>query len=117
MDSTRAANIFIICCLAIPTVVVLYKSIVAGRELKRCNQKAIDDAFTTVIGRHNMVNVRVLKNTVRLGGLARGKNKPFEVYRVLHSPPSRWFAYTHIQDSDPVLAPISEKRALAAVHS
>jgi hypothetical protein len=116
MDSAYATNIFIIGCLAIPTVLMGYRAIAAGRGLKIRNKRTIDDAFNAATSLDGMANAVILKDYVRPGRKSR-HDKPFEVYRVLHVPPSSWFAYTHVQGADPVLTPISEQRARAAVNS
>lgn len=81
----------------------------------RKNQQTIEDAWAATITREHWKDVQVLKDTVKLGELDGTSTKPFEVYRVAHVPPDRWFAYTHVQGADPVLTPISERRAVAAV--
>lgn len=116
MDSAYATNIFIIGCLAVPTVLMVYRAIAAGRELKIRNKRVIDEAYSAVTRLDGMANAIILKNYVKLGRKGRG-DTPFEVYRVLHVPPNGWFAYTHVQGADPVLTSISEQRARAATES
>jgi hypothetical protein len=116
MDSAYATNIFITGCLAVPTALMVYRAIVAGRELKFRNKRAIDEAFHAATSLDGMSNAVILKDYVRLGRKGRG-DTPFEVYRVLYVPPTGWFAYTHVQGADPVLTPISEQRARAAADS
>lgn len=116
MDTAYATNIFFIGCLAIPTVIMGYRAIAASRALKVRNKRAIDEAFNASINLDGMSNAVILKDYVRLGRKGR-VDKPFEVYRVLHVPPTSWFAYTHVQGAEPVLTPLSEQRALIAVNS
>lgn len=116
MDSAYATNIFIIGCLAVPTVLMVYRAIAAGRELKIRNKRVIDEAYNAATSLDGMANAIILKDYVKLGRKGR-RDTPFEVYRVLHIPPAGWFAYTHVQGADPVLTPISEQRALIVVNS
>ncbi|KGF65549.1 hypothetical protein [Pseudomonas lutea] len=116
MNSAYATNVLIISCLAVPTVLMAYKALAAGRELKIRNKRVIEEAFIAAIGLHDMSQAVILKDDVNLGRKGR-KDAPFEVYRVVHAPPTSWFAYTHVQGADPVLTPISEQRALIAVNS
>ncbi|WP_296260321.1 hypothetical protein [Pseudomonas sp. UBA5706] len=116
MDSAYATNILVISCLAVPTVLMAYKAVAAGRELKIRNKRVIDEAFITATSLDDMSHAVILKDYVNLGRKGR-RDTPFEVYRVVHVPPTSWFAYTHVQGADPVLTPISEQRALIAVKS
>lgn len=79
---------------------------------QRRNRQLIEARFQLAMQQHSKPNVQIVKDRTQLGG--RG-NQRFDVHRVLHHPPDRWFVYTHIQDSEPMLVPVSEEGAMAAV--
>lgn len=82
---------------------------------RRRNRQAIEARFWLAMQQHRKPNVKILKDRTYLGGPRRNGKEPFDVHRVLHHPPDRWFVYVHIEDSEPLLMPVSEQRALAAV--
>lgn len=79
---------------------------------QRRNKQFIEARFRLAMQQHSRPDVQILKDVTQLGG--RGKQR-FDVHRVLHHPPDRWFVYTHIEDSEPMLVPVSEQRALTVV--
>jgi ABC-type nickel/cobalt efflux system permease component RcnA len=76
------------------------------------NRQLIEQRFWQAMQQHSKPNVQIVKDRTQLGG--RGKQR-FDVHRVLHHPPDRWFVYTHIEDSEPMLVPVSEEGAMAVV--
>lgn len=84
---------------------------------RRRNKKHIEEMFRKALAEHGAENLKILKDCTTLGSMRRNGKRPFEVYRTLYGPPNRWFIYIHIEGSDPVLMPISEKRAMASVNS
>lgn len=79
---------------------------------QRRNRQLIEERFRLAMQQHSKPNVRIVKDRTQLGG--RGRHR-FDVHRVLHHPPDRWFVYTHIEDSEPMLVPVSEEGAMAVV--
>jgi hypothetical protein len=73
--------------------------------------------FKQVLAANGIDNVVILKDSSKPGTQFIGgyTGSLFEVHLILHSPPSQWFAYIHIEGSSPVLTSISEERAQAAV--
>ncbi|WP_426620251.1 hypothetical protein ACP3TY_13220 [Pseudomonas rustica] len=101
----RLSLTFSVLCLAI------YRAHV---NHQRRNRKRIDEEFSKTIAQRGIENVQIHKDHTRLGYRTKGGKRPFEVHRILHDPPDRWFVYSHTEDSDPVLMPISQQRAVAA---
>lgn len=100
------------------TVFSLAVSYVFYREHRRgqCgNQDIINQAYEATLASHAIDKAQVLMDQTTLGSRLNSK-KPFEVYRILSLPPTEWYLYTHMEDSDPVLMAISEARARAAIN-
>ena len=92
----------------------LYQEHVAHR---RRNKNIIDEAFRNAMVQHGIENVETRQERIHLGNRGGIANRPFEVHRILHSAPDRWFVYMHVEYSDPVLVAISEQRAMSALNS
>lgn len=84
------------------------------RQWQRNNRKKIDQAYEITLASHCIADVQIVQDRTTLGTKREGK-KPFEVYRILLAPPNDWYSYIHIEDSEPLLTPISEARAKAAM--
>lgn len=84
---------------------------------QRRNKKKIDEAFRNAMAQHGIENVEIRQDHTRLGALGKIGKKQFDVHRILHCPPDRWFVYLHVEDTNPVLMPISEPRAMASLNS
>lgn len=90
-------------------------------ELQRLHKRN-EPVFRKALASKSVEHVKVLRDNTDIGtsgtgGFGYANFKPFQVHMILHSPPSRWFVYVHVQGSEPVLSEISEQRALAAVNS
>jgi hypothetical protein len=77
--------------------------------------------FRKALASKAVENVEVLRDntdigTTGSGGFGYKTFKPFQVHMILHSPPSRWFVYAHVEGSEPVLTEITESRARTAVN-
>jgi catechol-2,3-dioxygenase len=84
---------------------------------QRRNKKRIDEAFRKAMAQHGIENVEIQQDHTTLGARRKGGKRPFDVHRILHCPPDRWFVYLHVEDTNPVLMPISEQRAMASLNS
>jgi len=84
------------------------------RQWRRNNRKKIDQAYKVSLASDCITDVHIMQDRTTLGAKREGK-KPFEVYRILLVPPNNWYSYIHIEDSEPLLTPISEARAKAAM--
>jgi len=85
------------------------------RRGQRGNQDIINQAYEATLASHAIDKAQVLMDQTTLGSRLKSK-KPFEVYRILSLPPTQWYLYTHMEDSDPLLMAISEARARAAIN-
>lgn len=70
--------------------------------------------FRRVLEEHGIGEVEILRDSTVLGSNVHSQT-PFMVHLILRSQPDRWWIYIHVEHSDPVLKPISEARALAAL--
>jgi len=73
-----------------------------------------DPQFRSVLEQHGIGEVGILRDSTVLGSNVSPR-RPFTVHLILRSPPDRWWVYIHVENSDPVLRPISEARARAAL--
>ena len=83
---------------------------------QRRNKKQIDEAFRKAKAQHGIEHAEVRQDHTTLGARGRVGKRPFDVHRILHCPPDRWFVYIHVEDTSPVLMPISERRAMDALN-
>ena len=84
---------------------------------QRRNKKQIDEAFRKAMAQHGIENVEIRQDHTMLGARGKVGKRLFDVHRILHCPPDRWFVYIHVEDTNPVLMPISEQRAMASLNS
>jgi hypothetical protein len=105
--------------LTLLTFIVFLSLVMCHAHLtyQRRNKKRIDEDFRKTIAQHGIKNVEIKQDYTVLGSRRKGGKRPFDVHRVLHSPPDRWFVYIHVEDTNPVLMPISELRAMASANS
>lgn len=82
---------------------------------QRRNKQIIEARFRLAMQQHSRPDVQILRDVTQLGGRGKTGKYLFYVNRVLHHPPDRWFVYTHIEDSEPMLLPVSEQRAMAVM--
>ncbi|CDF84702.1 hypothetical protein PKB_3358 [Pseudomonas knackmussii B13] len=88
-----------------------------GLAYQRRNKSSIDQAFREAMAQHGIASVETLQEHMNLGSRRMGGKRLFEVHRILHSAPDRWFVYMHVEYSDPVLVAISEQRAMTALNN
>jgi hypothetical protein len=73
-----------------------------------------DPLFRRVLDKHGIGEVEILRDSTVLRSKVQPRT-PFTVHLILRSQPDRWWVYIHVENSDPVLRPISQERALAAI--
>jgi len=91
---------------------VIYREHCRGQ---RSNRDIINLAYEATLASYAIDKAQILMDRTTLGSRLKSK-KHFEVYRILFVPPTHWYLYTHIEDSDPLLMAISEARARAAIN-
>ncbi|WP_159811739.1 hypothetical protein [Pseudomonas sp. 18058] len=105
--------------LTLVTFIVFFGLVMCRAHLtyQRGNKKRIDEEFRQTMAQHCIKNVQIKQEHTVLGARRRGGKRPFDVHRILYSPPDRWFVYVHVEDEKPVFLPISEQRAMASATS
>ncbi len=117
MDSQEWSGLTLWLIITTLSVAMVFWKKRAKAAYRRRSQASIDAGFARTLSRHGLEQAQVLQDLTRLGRLDRFDNRPFEVQRILHAPPDRWFLYLHTADSEPVLTEISEQRAKASINS
>lgn len=112
-----AESAAVIAIVSLCVLLATYLTCFQDEPIRRQNRKTITEQFAATLRAHGMSDARIISDKTKLGGRNRLRIIPFEVYRTLNAEPDRWFAYTHVQGSEPVLTPISEQRALIAART
>lgn len=95
---------------------IAYVSVHSAKAERRQKDER-EQRLKEVLAQHGIVEFQILKDRTRAGGPSiRGPKRPFEVFLILYCAPNRWFLYTHIEDTPPVLLPLSELRAQRAAN-
>ncbi|WP_455925860.1 hypothetical protein [Pseudomonas putida] len=104
------ASAFMVLCIWLFSVGVRR----ANAEHKHRMGPGIEQPYTQALIKAGLApsQVMVLKDRTASGN--RSEGTPFQVHRIVLSPPDRYFVYIHIEDTAPVLSPISAKRAQLA---
>ena len=109
-------GLVLVVVLSMLTVLFSVAMLLGYVRYRRRNRELIEQAFGQVMALSGNENLQTLKDSITLGDRNRYGIKPFEVYRILYGPPDRWFVYIHVEGSEPLLMPISQQRAMAAVN-
>lgn len=117
MDAQYWSNLAIMFLYATLSLFLLFRLRRAKVAYRHRTKASIDAGFAQTLSHHALEQAQVLQDLTRLGRLDRFANRPFEVHRILHAPPDRWYLYLHTANSEPVLTEISEQRAKASIKS
>ncbi|MGY4495386.1 hypothetical protein [Pseudomonas sp. TE3610] len=86
----------------------------ANAEHKHRMGPGIEEPYTQALIKAGLTPSQVMILKDRTASGSRSEGMPFQVHRIVLSPPERYFVYIHIEDTPPVLSPISAKRAQLA---
>ncbi|ONN70672.1 hypothetical protein BVL52_20780 [Pseudomonas oryzihabitans] len=85
------------------------------RRYQQRNRDTINQRYHASLKTHGIEAAQICRESLNLGHKTETGIKPFEVYRILHVCPDRWYLYLHVEGSEPLIKPISQKRATSAV--
>ncbi|MHA6195427.1 hypothetical protein ACX3YG_13760 [Pseudomonas wadenswilerensis] len=117
MDSQYWSSLTIVFLYTAVSLFLLFRLRRAKVAYRDRTQASIDAGFAQTLSLHGLEQAQVLQDLTKLGRLDRLANRPFEVHRILHAPPDRWYLYLHTANSEPVLTEISELRAQVSIKS
>lgn len=85
------------------------------RRHKQRNRDLIEQIYLAALTAHDIEAAEICRESLNLGRQEDEGTRPFEVHRILHVSPDRWYLYIHVEDSEPLLTAISQKRAENAI--
>lgn len=86
------------------------------RRHKQRNRDLIEQTYLATLTAHDIEAAEIRRETLNLGRQEDdGGVRPFEVHRILHLSPDRWYLYIHVEGSEPLITAISQRRAQNAI--
>lgn len=106
---------WLLCSVAVFGCLLTLGLLVEHRKYQQRNRQEIDQKYVAALKAHCIGSVDICKESLALGRRTKAGKKPFEVHRILHVAPDRWYLYIHVEDAEPLMTAISEQRAKTAI--